>query len=160
MYIEWHSQSGMSLIETIVSIVILSVSMAAITSVLSNSVLNSVNPMIREKAIAVADAYLETVRTQHFVDPDGGDTGTCEEGDDSNRANYDDVNDYDCVEDNDGARDQLGNLIAGLEGYNVEIDTQNININGAPASQISVNVTYDGISNFSVLLNGYRVDYP
>ena len=153
-------QRGVTLVETLISIVILSVSFSAIASLLSGSVLNSANPMIREQAVSLAESYLEMVLLQAYTDPDGGDTGTCEEGNDSNRALYDDVNDFDCILDDNGARDQVGTLIPGLGGYNIAIDLQAATLNGAAATRIDVTVTHDALTSLSILLTGYRINYP
>ncbi len=153
-------QSGITLVETLVSIVILSIAFVSVVSLLTGSVTNSATPMLREQAVSLAESYLETVLLHPYIDPNEADTGTCEEGDDTFRAVYDDVNDFDCILDNDGARDQLGLVIAGLAGYNVDVETQTTTLNGATAQQIDVVVTHDGLTSLTVSLTGYRVDYP
>lgn len=154
------NQRGLMLVETLVSIVILSVAFSSIIALLTGSVTNSVTPMLREQAVSLAESYLETILLHPYVDPTEADTGTCEEGDASFRGIYDDVNDFDCILDSDGARDHLGVLIAGLGGYNVDVDVQDYTLNGATAVQIDVVVTHDGLGDLTVVLTGYRVDSP
>ena len=151
---------GVTLVETLIGIVILSISFTAVASLLTQSVATSASPVIREQAIAIAESHLEMVALHPFSDPNQADTNTCEEGNDSNRALYDDVNDFRCLNDSDGARDAAGNLIPGLGAYNVDIDIPSVILNGAPALEITVNVTHDADSGVDITLIGYRVNYP
>ena len=154
-----RKQRGVTLVETLISIIILSVSFAAIASVLTNSVVNSNTPVLREQATSLAEAYLEMVSLQAYSDPNQTDSGSCDTGE-TTRTLYDDVNDFDCILDNDGARDQLGALITGLGAYNIAVNTQATTLNGATATQIDVIVTHDAQPNLTVSLTGYRVNYP
>ena len=153
-------QLGLTLVETMVSIVILSIAFVSVASLLTGSVVGSPTPMLREQAISLASSYLQTVLLHPYVDPTQADTGTCEEGDDSFRALYDDVNDFDCISDTDGARDQLGALISGLGAYNIDVNTLSTTLNGATAREIDVVVTHDGLGGLTVTLRGYRVNAP
>ncbi|NNJ92712.1 MAG: prepilin-type N-terminal cleavage/methylation domain-containing protein [Gammaproteobacteria bacterium] len=148
---------GATLVELIVSIVILSVSAVGVMVVITQTTSKSANPMIRAQGTAIAQAYMEEIMSQPLTDPSGVDTGGREPGESNNRASFDDVTDYFDVDDDDGARDQNGALIPGLEGYNVTVAVTATTLNGSAARRIVVNVTYDGIAQFSLPVTAYRL---
>ncbi|MEM7210201.1 MAG: prepilin-type N-terminal cleavage/methylation domain-containing protein [Pseudomonadota bacterium] len=154
-----HKNLGVTLIETLIGIVIMSVSFTAIASLMTNTVLSSAKPVIYEQAISIAESHLETILLQPYDDPNETEMNTCEEGDGSFRHLYDDVSDYQCILDTDGARDATGNLIPGLGAYNVDINMQSTTLNGAPAYEIDIVVTHDATPDVEIALRGYRVDY-
>ncbi len=154
---QYSFQQGLTLIELIISITILSISLTAIISVFANSSTNSATPMAREQALFIATAYMEEIMLQAYSDP-SSETGTCEEGA-GNRALFDDVNDYGCLNDTSGAIDQNGNLISGLGAYNVDVDVTVDTLNGAVAQRIDVTVTRDGLDSINNRLTAYRTIY-
>ena len=149
-------QLGATLVELIVSIMILSVAATGIMMVITNTALNSANPLIRSQAIAISQAYMDEILAQPLVDPAGGDTGAAEAGE--TRSTYDDVTDYNGLNDNNGAVDQTGSIIAGLQGYNVAVNISAATLNGSPARRIRVTVTYDGDPGFSLPVTAYRLN--
>lgn len=147
-----QAQEGFTLIEVITTIVIISISATAILSVFSNTVRSSVNPMIQQQAISIAEAYMEEITLKPFSDPDGTEAG-------ESRNTFDDVDDYNGLVDA-GARDQNGNAIASLGDYTVTVSVVNAPFNGiAPADAflITVNVAHSVLD--SVEITGYRTDY-
>lgn len=147
------SQCGATLVELLVSIVIVGIAAATILGVLAATTGASADPMIRHQASAIAEAYLEEVLLRSFDDPDGVDG-------EANRADFDDLDDYDGLTDV-GARDQFGNAIAGLDAYTV---TVSVNASGAlpsvpagDALRIDVNVSRG--SDINLLLSGYRTRF-
>jgi MSHA pilin protein MshD len=149
-------QQGTTLVELIVSIVILAISAVGIMMVITQTTINSANPMIRAQATAIAQAYMEEILSQPLTDPAGGDTGSAESGE--TRANYDDVTDYNNLNDITGAKSQTGALIAGLEGYNIAVSVAAATLNGSPARRIRVTVTYDGNPGFNLPVTAYRLN--
>ena len=65
-------QQGMTLIELIVFIVIVSVALAGVLTVLNVTTKSSADPMIRKQMLAIAEALLEEIQLQPFTwcDPD------------------------------------------------------------------------------------------
>ena len=147
---------GATLIEMIVSIVIISVSVTAVMMVIAQVGRSSADPMLRTQATAIAQAYMDEILVQALNDPDGGETGAAEAGE--TRANFDDVSDYHGLADTGGARDQMGLPIAGLAGYNVDVAVTNATIGGYPAKRIRVQVGFDGDPNLSIPLIAYRMN--
>lgn len=149
---------GFTLIEMLIAIVVLAAGVTGIFAAISQNAGSSADPMIRQQAIIIAQGYLEEATLKPYNDPDGGETGTCEEG---ARIQYDDVADYGCINDTAGAVDQFGNTLAGLGAYNIAVNVSTVNI-GAPAvttRRLDVTVTHDQFAGMSITLTGYRAAY-
>lgn len=73
-----RSQHGLSLIELIVFIVIVSVALAGVLSVLNLTARSGADPMIRKQMLAIAEGLLDEVTAQPFTwcDPDDPATAT------------------------------------------------------------------------------------
>ena len=149
-------QQGATLVELVISVVIISISVTGIMMVIANVSRSSADPMIRVQAMMIAQAYMEEVLAQPLVDASGIDTGGPEAGE--TRATYDDLTDYNGLNDNTGARDQSGNLIAGLDAYNVSVSVVDATLSGEPAKRVRVLVTYDGDVDFNMPLSSYRLN--
>ena len=70
--IRQYTQSGISLIELIMFIVIVSLAVVGILSVMNVTTKASADPMIRKQALAIAESLLEEIELQPFTfcDPD------------------------------------------------------------------------------------------
>jgi len=73
-----HRSRGVSLVELIVSIVILSVAVAGVLAAMNMSVRTSVDPMVQKQALAIAEALMEEVQLQPFTycDPNDANAAT------------------------------------------------------------------------------------
>jgi MSHA pilin protein MshD len=145
-----RGERGATLIELVISIVVIAIAASAVLGVLSASVGRSADAMVLRQAVAIAEAYLEEISRKPFLDPDGVDgEGT--------RPEFDDVDDYDGLVDN-GARDQFGAALPPLAQYTVTVSvTPSTALAGVPqvdAQRIDVRVTYPG--NGAVALTGYK----
>lgn len=149
-------ETGTTLIEMIVSIVIISVFVTAAMMVVTQVGRSSADPMIRTQAAAIAQAYLDEILVQALNDPEGGESGSAELGE--TRSTFDDVSDYHGLADTAGAVDQRGASIAGLEGYNIDVSVTASTIGGYPAKRIFVRVGFDGDPNLSVPIVAYRMN--
>ena len=166
-------QRGITLIELIITIVVLAVGGAALLLVFNRSVTHSADPLVQEQAILIAEAYLEEILLKRFADPNTGNVCPTAEG---SRAAYDNVCDYDGL-DSDGAKtgcnsaggacDQLGNVISGLERYRVTVSVDRspgLDLNGITNSvairvlHILVTISHPGLEN-NIVMGGYRVNY-
>ena len=145
-----RGERGATLIELVISIVVIAIAASAVLGLLSRTVGRSADAMVLSQAVAIAEAYLEEISLKAYADPDGIDGETL-------RPAFDDVDDYHGLVDN-GARDQFGTALAPLAQYTVTVtvaaSTALAGVPGADAERIDVRVTYPG--NGTVALTGYK----
>jgi MSHA pilin protein MshD len=145
-----HREGGVTLIELVISIVVVAIAASAVLGVLSRTAGHSADAMIVAQAVAIAESYLEEITLKPFDDPDGADG-------EGNRADFDDLDDYHGLVDA-GARDQFGNPIAGLDGYTVSVAVVGsgalTGVGAANAARVDVTVSHAPLVNLS--LSGYR----
>lgn len=162
-----QGQAGLTLVELVIFIVVVSVGVAGILSVMNLTTSHSADPLVRKQALAIAEALLEEIDLQPFTDcdPDAYDpvAGTCtlaeamgpEDGE--VRGSFDNVNDYSGFAMAGITSLADGNAIPGLGGYDAAVAVAGVTLGGAPALQITVTVT--GPGGTSVTLDGYRIEY-
>jgi MSHA pilin protein MshD len=149
-----YRQTGVTLVELVVSIVVISVGLAGILIVMDRTTASSADPMVQHQAVAIAEAYLDEILSRDFVDPDGTNVG-------ETRATFDNVADYNGLSDN-GARDQNDVAIAALAQYNINVAVTPqalSDITAASGNALLVAVTVTGPGNVTIRLNGYRTNY-
>lgn len=153
-------QRGVSLIELVVFIVVVSIGLVGIMSVLILTSEKSSDPMVRKQAIAVAEAMLEEVLLKSFAGACPPSL-TCGVNTPADRPNYTSVDHYNGWNQT-GVRslaDPTGPIITGLGGYTVGVavaGTAFSGIGAADAKMITVTVTGEG-NTFT--LTGYRTNY-
>ncbi|MBZ0105782.1 MAG: type II secretion system protein [Sulfuricella denitrificans] len=174
-----RSQSGISLIEVIIFIVVVSVGVVGLMSVLNSSLKHSADPMLRKQALAVAEALLEEVELMPFTDcdPDNYDPVTlvCSlaeaMGPEAGEARgslvtpFDNVNDYNGFALAGGGTDIGGNVTV-PPGYSATVTVAQDAAFGVAAGflpaadvlRVAVKVDYNG-GNESITLEGYRTRY-
>lgn len=140
-------QLGVTLIELILSMVIISIALVGIFSVVNLTVNRSANPVVQQQAVAIAESYLEEILLQNYS---GGTT--------SDRADFDDVSDYNNLPDSK-VRNSLGIEITALSQYAVSVSVSDpVSLaGGVNAKQITVTVSGPGVDNLSLV--GYKADY-
>ena len=107
----------MSLIELVVAIVVVAICMTGAFALVDATTRRSADPMLERQATSIAEAYLEEILQQAYLDPDDGTVCPAAE---AQRGLFDNVCDYrDLTE--VGARDQTGALVPGLENYRIAI---------------------------------------
>ena len=147
------AQGGVTLIELVITIVIISIAVTVVLGVLTTTTAASSDPMIRQQAVAIAESYLEEITAKPVDDPDGADG-------EASRPMFDDVDDYDGHSDA-GARDQFDTAIAGLNTYNVSVA---VSASGAlpaiaAADALRVDVRVERAPYVDITLSAYRVRY-
>jgi MSHA pilin protein MshD len=146
-----------TLVELVVSIVIIGIGVAGILVAIDRTTRASGDPMVRQQAIAVGEAYLEEILLKNFADPDQPESGGPEAGE--SRPTYDDVSDYNGLSDS-GARDQNDNPIGGLGQYTVSVTVASTGLAGIPAADAKrVDVRVTGAFDVGVTLTGYRTNF-
>lgn len=118
------SQRGFTLIELVVAITMVAICSTTIMSLMSTIAERSAHVLVQQQAAAIANAYVQEAVSKSFTPQAGG----------VSHADYNDVADYNFTE--VGAHDQLGNPIAALSGYQVQVITQQGGITGIPANQV------------------------
>jgi len=142
-------QSGASLVELILTIVIISVALTGILSLVNQTVSHSADPMVQRQAIAIAESYLEEI----MLLPVTAITDTSVVG---SRSTFDNIADYHGLSDA-GATDQNSKLIPGLLHYTIEV-TVSDQIH-ASVSMKAVTVSVSPLGTDTISLTGYRADY-
>ena len=177
-----RTQRGVTMIELIASIVIISIAVLGLILVNAGVAGRTGDPLPERQAIAIADAYMEEVMLVNFCDPDflaagqtcqmqcGGSACSVPCGGagplkEATRDLYDDVCDYNGLVDA-GAEGRSGTAISGLSAYTVSVSVIDTGIMfGAPpidsntgqVVRIDVNVSHPSLdSNFN--LSAFRAN--
>jgi MSHA pilin protein MshD len=147
-------QRGVTLVEVVVAIVIVAIAAVAIMGAISWTLQRGAESMVRQQAVAVAEAYLEEILLQPVAAPAGAATTGL------SRGSFNDEDEYNGLS-NTGAYDQYGNSIPSLTGYNVSVSvvqtTALTGITAANARQITVTVADP--NGATVVLTGFRANY-
>lgn len=126
-------QQGFSLVEMIVTILIISIATVGISSSLAFGLRHQSDGIWRTKAVALADAYFEEIAAKRYDEntPNGGvpacspTTIACSSAanfdDGETRGEFDDVDDYNGVSDMP-PQDANGNPRIGYNNYRVSVD--------------------------------------
>jgi len=137
---------GFTLIELIMSMVIISIAAVGILSVMNLTQKHSVDPLVERQALAIAEAYMEEILLQNY--------GACSA---TSRATYSCVGNYAGLLDV-GAHNQAGAAISGLANYTVSVAVAASSLTGGvSAQQITVSVSGPGVNGLTLV--GYRANY-
>ncbi|WP_236614328.1 type IV pilus modification PilV family protein [Stutzerimonas azotifigens] len=141
-------QRGMTLVELVITIVIVGIAAAALFAAMAAITGRSADPMLRQQSLTLAESYLEEILLQNFMPtPQPSDCG---------RACFNDVRDYHGLE--QSPRDPNGNTLASLADYRVAVAVSGpASLNGVAALRIRVAVTDP--AGQSLVLEGYRSCY-
>lgn len=100
--------AGVTLIEMLITIVVLGIALTATVSALSATVARSADPLIQQRTVLLVQAYFEEIMTKRYaeVTPVGGvpaatGAAACATGIEAGetRSTFDDVDDYDGLDD-------------------------------------------------------------
>ncbi|MDG9926322.1 prepilin-type cleavage/methylation domain-containing protein [Pseudomonas sp. GD04045] len=145
----------MTLVELVITIVIIGIAAAALFSAMAAITGRSADPLLRQQSLAIAEAYLEEILQQPYLDSGGA---VCPAAP-ASRASFDNVCDYNGLNDN-GARDTRGQAIAALGGYGVRVTVAPRAWAGLAASQaLYVQVTVTDPASQQLVLDAYRTCY-
>ncbi|HEV7608413.1 MAG TPA: prepilin-type N-terminal cleavage/methylation domain-containing protein [Steroidobacteraceae bacterium] len=137
-----HRARGVTLVELVVSIVVIATAGVALSSTLAYLNGTGNTSILQAQAQSIANAYLDNIMDKNFA---------------PSPAPFDDVNDYDGL-DNPVALDLAGNAAG---NFRVQVSVGPGVLNGLPAAavrRIDVTVAY-GATAF-VVATGYRTGYP
>lgn len=175
-------QGGLSLIELVVFIVIVSVSIAGIFLVLNRATQTSADPVARKQALAIAESLLDEIELMPFTfcDPDDANattatgTGGCATtveaiGPEAGETRYSAATPFDNVNDyhgftmnsgNGGIKDITNTVFPALGSYSASVSVVQEALGSIAATEsLRVTVTVTGPGNTTVTLDGYRTRY-
>lgn len=159
MYIKTSTllQRGISLIELIMFIVIVSVALAGILLVMNQVTTHSADPLIRKQALAAAESLLEEIELQDFNSASGV-TNTVTQ---ANRASqYHIVNDYKGFNTTGIFPVSGAAAIPGLGSYNASVAIADTALGGiAAGSAVLITVTVTDPQGNTIDVSGYRTAY-
>lgn len=179
------AQRGISLIELIMFIMIVSVALAGILLVMNVTTRNSADPIIHKQALAIAESLLEEVELMPFTfcDPNDANAATANSAaycaNDQNKGGaalttptpasemrnlpgnpYDNVADYGNFSMAAGAIKDITDASIGLVGYSASVAVTRGALAGLPAdAALLITVTVTGPDNLPVVLEGIRTRY-
>ncbi|MEO7031144.1 MAG: hypothetical protein ABI351_01985, partial [Herbaspirillum sp.] len=172
-------QYGISLIELVMFIVIVSVGVVGILSVMNVTTKASADPLIRKQALAIAESLLEEIELQSFTYCFPADAqaltatsaGGCSPGmsedllptiarvSNSGLRTASNVSDYRNFSMNPIV-DVSGNTVTGLGSYQANVTVEQVAFNNIAANDsLRIVVTVTGPSATSISLTGYRLRY-
>lgn len=150
----WKHQRGLTLVELVFFMVIVSVALVGVLSVMNITAQKSADPLLRKQVIAVAEAMMEEVMLKDYANAIC--LPSCAANSQADRPNYTSVDNY-ISWDQTGVQDILGNFAPGLGSYRVQVSVAlPAALSGVTAKQITVTVTGSG-ETFS--LTGFRTNY-
>jgi len=145
---------GVTLIELVISIVIIAISVMGVTSLFVTTTMSSADPMIRAQQLAIAQSYMDEIFMQAYEI--SGDAAT------TNRADYNELDDYDTGGVFLAVQDQYGHAVVSLNSYRIAVTISNCAACGAEfntvsAKKITVEVKHNNADSLPVI--AYRTDY-
>lgn len=177
-----HKPQGFTLIELVIALTVVGVGLGAFLTLILETTARSADPIIYQQANAIAQSYLEEALINPFCDPDdystdcpadcnaaaigGGDICSVCGGGSESRPDYDDVCDYDAINDTTGALDKDLTPIGDLDAYNIDVIVtgSGVSLNGLSSAngevvRIDVKVTHDRFSDLDLTLSSYKANY-
>ncbi|MBS1170048.1 MAG: hypothetical protein H6R01_966 [Burkholderiaceae bacterium] len=175
-------QAGLTLVEVIMFLIILSVGVAGLMGVMNTMLKSSADPMLRKQALAIAESLLEEIELQPFTycDPDDANAATATVaavgangcattvqgiGPTAGETRYSETDRFDNVGDYGGFKmtginDLTNTPIGRLGGYNAEVKIEAVATGGVAADDVlRIDVTVTPPGSDAITLTGYRFRY-
>jgi MSHA pilin protein MshD len=158
---------GVTLVEVIMFILIISVAVVSILHLLGLAVARSGDPLVRRQSLAVAESLIQEIDAQPYAqkdpyNPNGPDDGLGPEPGESRGGGslpFDNPNDYAGYAEN-GIVTPDGSAIAGLESYSASVTAVQQAMGTVPASDgLLVTVTVTGPGGEPITLTTFRARY-
>jgi len=136
--------AGVTLVELVIAIVIVSVALAGLVAVFTRATRASADPVVTQQMLAIGESLIEEIMLKPFtIDPAPA----------TSRADFNDIRDFDPKDDaqdgyaTTGIRNIDGDPIPGLESYNVavRINAASVALTSVPAGdalRVRVTVTH------------------
>ena len=144
-----NAQGGVTLVELIVAIVIISVGLAGVLAAFQQTVRGSGDPLVRKQMLAIAEEMLEEITLKPYAPATHAAPAGCA------RDTFNDVTDYNGYA-STGICDLEGAAIATLSAYSVAVAVTDVTLGAVAAKRIVVTVTRGGET---LQLIGWRTDW-
>lgn len=142
-----HRQHGLTLVELVLAIVIISIAVSGVLMAYVTMVARSADPLINAQAVAIAEAYMDEILSKPVSGAASG----------GSRDTFGNISDYHGADDQPPVN-QHGEPIAALAAYRAQVDIADTAVSGTPMTRVQVTVTHVA-SNRSLVLRSFRVDY-
>ncbi|WP_373001563.1 prepilin-type N-terminal cleavage/methylation domain-containing protein [Marinobacter sp.] len=160
------THNGATLVELVITIVIISVAIAGVVGAFSLIAGRSADPLNQARAVKLAQLYMDEILSQKYDDqtPQGGFpkyTGLCTIGAEGSedRATFDDVDDYDGL--SGAPSTATGAALSGYSGFSISIAVScagtEVGLPAAEAKRIDLDITAPGNQSFS--FTAYRANF-
>ena len=177
MMLQRRSSRGFTLIEIIIVIVLIGTMMGGMSTMFMSNISKSHHPFLRQRALAVAVAFLDEIQYKRWNEnsPIGGGcvdtTSSCGGGPamaaigvdgGETRLEYDDIDDFNVINNQSPPQDSSGNNMPGYDGYSVTVTVSQpgADWNGVPAADVRlINVSVTSSSNETISLTAYRINF-
>jgi MSHA pilin protein MshD len=163
-----HRESGVTLVELVITIVIISVAIAGVVGAFSLIVGRSADPLNQSRAVELAQLYMDEIITKKYDDstPEGGmpkadGPGLCNLGPEGgeSRATFDDVDDYHELSNQPPAG--ADGSLNGYSGFSVSVtiscDGTALGLDNDDGKRIDLAISAPGGQNFS--FSAYRANF-
>ena len=170
---------GLSLIELILFIVVVSAALAGVLRVFIQAGSASADPQAQRQAVAIAESLMQEVQLMPltFCDPDDANVETaanaagCASQAEANgpeagetrfaSPQFDNVSDYDGYVMANGIKDISNTAVVGLEAYSASVTVVPANLGSIPATgdALLITITVTAPHGVQVVLAGYRTRY-
>lgn len=148
---------GLGLIETIVTILIISITFIIFFNAIKFLNIQSAYPNQEKQLFFIAQSFMDEIYSKPFTKPTNGFTGPFTS---ANRTQFDSVFDYNNYTEN-GIVNLLNQPIPNLSNYSVTITLNNVTIgqDNITAVEILVTVTHNDPNITPFNMKGYKVQY-
>jgi len=154
-----NKNQGFSLIELVLSLVILATGAVGILSIVAQSSQRSLTPLFTQQAQAIAQGYLSEILAKPVNDPNQTEQGLISSEAGETRSTYDDVQDY--YQLSEAPHDALGQAILDLANYQVNVDIiqDSFGFPAVTALRVDITVSHNSDLNAQVTLSSYRNNF-
>lgn len=162
--LEIKSANGFSLIELVITIVIIGIALSALSGTLFSAVGRNADPLVQAKATHLSQAYLDEILAMRYQENSplgGGRIDDCSEdgaeAGETNRSLFDDVDDYDGLTENADFLDT--GTSSNYSGFNVVITVSCVGPeNTSSTNSKLIKVTITTPTNQNLVFSAFRAD--
>lgn len=161
------NNKGFSLIELVITIVVLGIALSALSSSLFNSVGRNADPLWQSKASQLSQAYLDEILAMRYQDSSplgGGAINGCAEdgpeaGEVGDRNSFDDVDDYNGLTETANFLDSSINSVSTYSDYSVSITVRcKDHLNGNSNYSKLIVLTITSPTKQQLVFSAFRAD--